>query len=42
MRDLTVKSTRKTWTQPQIKVVELNAARGGSTGTSDHTPGGRS
>ena len=42
MRDVTVKNTRKTWTQPQIKVIELNAARSGSIGSSDHVPGGRS
>jgi hypothetical protein len=35
-------NAKKTWIQPAVKVIDLNVARGGATGSSDHTPGGHS
>jgi hypothetical protein len=33
---------KKAWIQPTIKVIDLNVARGGASGSSDHMVGGRS
>jgi hypothetical protein len=42
MSDQKTMTTKKTWTEPVIKVIELNAAKAGTTGATDHTPGGHS
>jgi hypothetical protein len=42
MKDLKGMTTKKIWTEPVIKVIELSAAKGGSTGSADIVPGGRS
>lgn len=42
MKDLKQTVTKKTWSTPTLEAIELNRAKGGSLGSSDHTPQGRS
>jgi hypothetical protein len=42
MKDLKQTATKKTWTTPTVPVIELNTAKHGTSGSSDHVPQGQS